>query len=250
MQWRSGGARRQAGARPVAPTERGEEMWPIRQCRATARRGGKARPWRPYPHHKVCGAWWQDDRKALRQAGKTTTFFRNPPTFTTSATGSHPTTQPQTMVDPVQEATIERILQEISVVGRRLEGMENAITSLTAERKSMRLNIAGFQSWVTGLEQRVMTKKGPITTFQDRDQEPFYLRSKLIDLKDRIRMDSVCFFVFPENVEGTDTQSFLKEVLPKQSDLTFDPPLEFQRTHIVGPKQRDEAQSLLVFYQI
>ncbi|KAJ1150275.1 hypothetical protein NDU88_003070 [Pleurodeles waltl] len=71
--------------------------------------------------------------------------------------------------------------------------MDNAIISLTAETKSMGLDIVGFQSRASGLEQRVATVKG-ITTFQGRDQELLYLRSKLIDLEDRSRRDNVRFF--------------------------------------------------------
>ncbi|KAJ1192056.1 hypothetical protein NDU88_001368 [Pleurodeles waltl] len=40
---------------------------------------------------------------------------------------------------------MDRILQEISAVGRKLEGMDSAMALLTAETKSMRLNIVGFQ---------------------------------------------------------------------------------------------------------
>ncbi|KAJ1105537.1 hypothetical protein NDU88_002942 [Pleurodeles waltl] len=58
----------------------------------------------------------------------------------------HPITLPSNMPDQTQGATMDRILEEISAVGRRLEGMDNAMTSLTAETKSMRLDIAGFQS--------------------------------------------------------------------------------------------------------
>ncbi|KAJ1217258.1 hypothetical protein NDU88_004853 [Pleurodeles waltl] len=62
-----------------------------------------------------------------------------------------------TMKDSAQESTMDHILREISVVGRRLEGMDNAMASLTAETKSISLDIARFQSRVTGLEQRVTT---------------------------------------------------------------------------------------------
>ncbi|KAJ1087496.1 hypothetical protein NDU88_000665 [Pleurodeles waltl] len=73
---------------------------------------------------------------------------RTPP----SASEVHPTTKLNNMADQTQEATMEHILQEISAVGRRLEGMDNAMASLTVETKSMCLDIAGFQSRVTGLE--------------------------------------------------------------------------------------------------
>ncbi|KAJ1155177.1 hypothetical protein NDU88_007912 [Pleurodeles waltl] len=65
----------------------------------------------------------------------------------------HALTPPSIMADPVQGATMECILQEISAMGRRLEGMDNAMASLTAETKSMHMDIAGFQSRVLGLEQ-------------------------------------------------------------------------------------------------
>ncbi|KAJ1144667.1 hypothetical protein NDU88_010964 [Pleurodeles waltl] len=79
------------------------------------------------------------------------------------------------MTEPAQGATMERILQEISAVGRRLEGMDNATSSLMAETKSMYLDIAGFQSRVLGLEQRVSTVETHITSFADRDQDLLYL---------------------------------------------------------------------------
>ncbi|KAJ1092979.1 hypothetical protein NDU88_006089 [Pleurodeles waltl] len=150
-------------------------------------------------------------------------------------------TPPGTMTEPVQGATTDRILQEISAVGRRLEGMDNAMASLTAETKSMRLDIAGFQSRELGLEQRVSTVETHITSFTDRDQELLHLRSKLIDLEDRSRRDNVRFLGFPETIEGADIHSYLRETLPKLTGLTFDPPLEFQRVHRLGPKRQEDA---------
>ncbi|KAJ1150479.1 hypothetical protein NDU88_003270 [Pleurodeles waltl] len=124
--------------------------------------------------------------------------------------------------------------------------MDSAITSLTAETKSMRLDIAGFQSRLIGLEQRVTTMEDHINTAQDRDQELFYLRSKLIDLEDRSRRDNICIFGLPEHIGGTDIQSFLRDALPKLTDLTFNLPLEFQRTHHLGPKRQDGAPKPLL----
>ncbi|KAJ1086914.1 hypothetical protein NDU88_000109 [Pleurodeles waltl] len=143
------------------------------------------------------------------------------------------------MTDPVQEATMERILQEITAVGRRLEEMDSAVTSLTAETISRHLDIAGSQSRVTGLEQRVTTMEDHINTAQDRDQELLYLRCKLIDLEDRSRRDNFNFLGFLEYIEGTDTQYFLRAVLPKVTELTFNTPLEFQRAHQLSPKLLD-----------
>ncbi|KAJ1145473.1 hypothetical protein NDU88_011759 [Pleurodeles waltl] len=145
------------------------------------------------------------------------------------------------MTDSAQKSTRDRILQEISAVGHRLEGMDNAMASLTAETTSIRLDIAGFQSRVTGLEQRVTTVEAHVASSQDRDQELLYLSSKMIDLEDRSRRDNARFLGFPESIEGMDIHSFLRETLPKLTGITFDPPLEFQRAHRLGPKRSDVA---------
>ncbi|KAJ1155259.1 hypothetical protein NDU88_007994 [Pleurodeles waltl] len=153
----------------------------------------------------------------------------------------HLTNQPSDMVDALQGATMDRILQEISAEGRSLEGMNSRMISLTEETKSMRLEIAGFQSRVTTLEQRVTTVEAQATLTADRDQELLYLCSKVIDLEDRSRRDNVRFLGFMEEIEGTDVQSFLKNILPQLTGLTFDPPLEFQRAHRLGPKRQEGA---------
>ncbi|KAJ1110637.1 hypothetical protein NDU88_007985 [Pleurodeles waltl] len=119
---------------------------------------------------------------------------------------------------------MDRILQEISSVCRKLKGMDSAMASLTAETKSMRLDIAGFQTQVTGLELRVTTVETRIAPWVDRDQELLYLRSKLIDLEDRSRKDNIRFLGFPENVKGADIHSYLRETLPKLTGIIFDPP--------------------------
>ncbi|KAJ1199568.1 hypothetical protein NDU88_003402 [Pleurodeles waltl] len=132
---------------------------------------------------------------------------------------------------------MDRILQDILPVGHKLEGM-------MARTKSMRLDIAGFKTQVTGLEQRVTMVETRIASWLDRDQELLYLGSKLIDLEDRSRTDNVRFLGFPENIEGADIHSYLRETLAKLTGIIFDPPLEFQRVHRLGPKWRDDANCL------
>ncbi|KAJ1156366.1 hypothetical protein NDU88_009088 [Pleurodeles waltl] len=105
----------------------------------------------------------------------------------------------------------------------------------------MRLEIAGLQLQVTGLDQQVTLVETHIASWTDRDQELLYLRSKLIDLEDRSHRNNVHFHGFPENIEGTDIHSYLQETLPKLTGITFDLPLEFQRVHRLGPKWRDVA---------
>ncbi|KAJ1090426.1 hypothetical protein NDU88_003558 [Pleurodeles waltl] len=141
------------------------------------------------------------------------------------------------MAEPTQGTTMDHILQEISLVGRKLECM----ASLTAVTKSMCLDIAGFQSQVAGLDQRVTTVETRIASWVDRDQELLYLRSKLIDLEDRSHRDDVRFLGCPENIEGMDIHSYIRETLPKLTGIIFAPPWEFQRVHRLGPKRREDA---------
>ncbi|KAJ1163849.1 hypothetical protein NDU88_004301 [Pleurodeles waltl] len=119
--------------------------------------------------------------------------------------------------------------------------MDTAITSLMTETKSMRLEIAGFQSRVTGVEHRMATMEDHVHTDLDKDQELLFFCSKLIDLEDMSRRDNICLFGFPEHAEGIDTCSFLCSVLPKFTGIVFEPPLEFQRAHRLGPKRKDET---------
>ncbi|KAJ1207300.1 hypothetical protein NDU88_002691 [Pleurodeles waltl] len=134
---------------------------------------------------------------------------------------------------------MDRILQEISVVGRKLEGMDNAMVALTAETKSMRLEIAGFQSQISGLDQGVTTVEAQAASWASKDQELLHLQSRLTDLEDRSRRNNIRLLGIPEGTEGADIPSYLRDMLPKLTDITFDPPLEFQRAHKLGPKRQD-----------
>ncbi|KAJ1207881.1 hypothetical protein NDU88_003271 [Pleurodeles waltl] len=175
---------------------------------------------------------------------------------TTSPTAGPNTTltpnRPSMMMDKDQPATMGRILQEITAVSHRIEGMDASISSLTLETKSMRSDIASFQSRMTGLEPRVGTLETHVTTIQDRDQDLSYLRSKLTDLEDRSRRDNIRLFEILENEEGPDVQAFLSSVLPKLTSLTFEPPVEFHehtewaRNALMGPQY--PARSLLACY--
>ncbi|KAJ1099072.1 hypothetical protein NDU88_004176 [Pleurodeles waltl] len=80
-----------------------------------------------------------------------------------------------------------------------------------------------------------------MATSQDRDQDLLYLKSKLTDLEDRSRRDNIRLLGIPEKEEGTNIQAFLSSSLTKLTSLNFDPPLEFQHTHRVGPKRSDTS---------
>ncbi|KAJ1170863.1 hypothetical protein NDU88_002734 [Pleurodeles waltl] len=118
------------------------------------------------------------------------------------------------MADDTQDATMDHILQEISAVSRKLEGMDSAMVALTAETRSMRLDIAGLQSQISGLDQRVATVETQVAAWTDRDQELLHLRSRLIDLEDRSRRHNVRLLGFPEDIEGRDLLSYLRERYP------------------------------------
>ncbi|KAJ1148580.1 hypothetical protein NDU88_001408 [Pleurodeles waltl] len=102
---------------------------------------------------------------------------------------------------------MDRILQEISAVGPKLEGMDNAMTALTAETRSMRLEIAGFQSQISGLDHRVAAVESQVALQTDRDQELLHLRSKLTDLEDRSGGNNIRFLGFPANRRGLKRQN-------------------------------------------
>ncbi|KAJ1139410.1 hypothetical protein NDU88_005783 [Pleurodeles waltl] len=155
-------------------------------------------------------------------------------------TATQPSTTHQEMANPAQEPTMDHILQEISAVGRRLEGMNNVMVSMVAETKSIRMELSSFQTCVLGLEQRVSKVEAHASYFQDRDQELLFLCSKLMDLEDRSRRDNVRFIGFPENIEGEDLHRFLRDTLPRLTDNAFDPPLEFQRAHLLGPQRTNK----------
>ncbi|KAJ1204336.1 hypothetical protein NDU88_008114 [Pleurodeles waltl] len=58
--------------------------------------------------------------------------------------GEYPLIPTSSMEDTTRGTTMDCILQEISAVGRKLEGMDSAMASLMAGMKSMPLDIAGF----------------------------------------------------------------------------------------------------------
>ncbi|KAJ1203133.1 hypothetical protein NDU88_006927 [Pleurodeles waltl] len=116
--------------------------------------------------------------------------------------------QPELLYNPTdtpkQDTTMERKLQEILVVGKRLEGIDSNISSLAEKTKSIITDIAGFRTQVSGLKQQVSDIEDHLNTAPDRDHELLCPRTKLIDLEDRCRRDSVQFFGILERAEGVD----------------------------------------------
>ncbi|KAJ1127730.1 hypothetical protein NDU88_006123 [Pleurodeles waltl] len=145
---------------------------------------------------------------------------------------SSPLTVP---ADPQALDVTDRILQEITSVGRRLEAMDLKITDLSAASASIRMDIACFSEKVVDLDQRLINVEDHIRMLPEHDGALRTLREKLTDVEDQSRRDNVCFFGIPERKEGTDIKAFLQSLLPELTGLTFSPPLEFQRVHMVGP---------------
>ncbi|KAJ1213290.1 hypothetical protein NDU88_000928 [Pleurodeles waltl] len=145
---------------------------------------------------------------------------------------SSPLTLP---ADPRAVDTTDRILQEITVVGRRLKGMDLKISDLSTASASFRTDIACFREKVMDLDQRLTTVEKHVTMVPEHDAELQTPRAKITDLEDRSRRDNVCFFGILEHKEGTDIKVFLESLLPELTGLVFSPPLEFQRAHRISP---------------
>ncbi|KAJ1129461.1 hypothetical protein NDU88_007830 [Pleurodeles waltl] len=107
------------------------------------------------------------------------------------------------MQTPKSDISMERILQEITVVGRRLEGMDTKISDLAAECRSIRNDIASFQDRVMNIDHRLSVVEDKLNPSPNRDHELLYLRNKITDLEDWGRRDNVCFFGIPERSQIT-----------------------------------------------
>ncbi|KAJ1124539.1 hypothetical protein NDU88_002990 [Pleurodeles waltl] len=58
--------------------------------------------------------------------------------------------------------------------------MDSTICTLATESKSISLDIAGFQAWVTVLDERMITMEDHLNTTPDHDQEALYLRRHIV----------------------------------------------------------------------
>ncbi|KAJ1162043.1 hypothetical protein NDU88_002522 [Pleurodeles waltl] len=77
----------------------------------------------------------------------------------------------------------DRILQEIAMVGRRLEAMDLKITLLSAASASIRTDIACFSEKAADLDQRLTSVEDHIGILSEHDAELFSLRGKLTELE-------------------------------------------------------------------
>ncbi|KAJ1141610.1 hypothetical protein NDU88_007938 [Pleurodeles waltl] len=92
--------------------------------------------------------------------------------FSETITQSKPmTTQMPTPTDPPAPEATERILQEIALVGRRLEAMDQKITDVTIASSSICADIAGFKDTADALDQRLTTVEDQMATLPDQEIE-------------------------------------------------------------------------------
>ncbi|KAJ1177497.1 hypothetical protein NDU88_002752 [Pleurodeles waltl] len=151
------------------------------------------------------------------------------------ATQPNPTSPTTVPADPRAVDATDRILQEITMVLRRLEAMDLNITDLSAASASIRTDIACFSEKVADMEPRLTIVEEYVGMVTEYDAELRALRAKLTDLEDRSRRDNIHFFGIPERKEGNNIKAFLKRLLPELTGLTFSSPLEFQRVHRISP---------------
>ncbi|KAJ1203145.1 hypothetical protein NDU88_006939 [Pleurodeles waltl] len=78
-------------------------------------------------------------------------------------------------VNTRSDTAMERILQEIAVVGHRLEGMDSKITDSSADSKLIQADKAGFQNKVTDLGHRLTAVEGRIAALPDSESELQFL---------------------------------------------------------------------------
>ncbi|KAJ1209246.1 hypothetical protein NDU88_004624 [Pleurodeles waltl] len=140
--------------------------------------------------------------KSTRQLLFSEAVLQTRPMSSAPLTVDHsPTVTPE---NPYPDTAMERILQELSAVGCRLEAMNSKITDF----KSIRADIAGFQDKVTDLDHRLHTVENKVAALPDHEQELQYLHNKLTDLADQSRRDNVRFFGLREKTEGADISFF------------------------------------------
>ncbi|KAJ1110252.1 hypothetical protein NDU88_007607 [Pleurodeles waltl] len=92
---------------------------------------------------------------------------------------------------------IDRILQEITAVRRRLEVMDLKITDLPAASASIRTDIACFGEMVADLDQRLTNVEDHIEMLPEHNAELQTLQETLTDLEDQSHRDKVSFFGMP-----------------------------------------------------
>ncbi|KAJ1109590.1 hypothetical protein NDU88_006950 [Pleurodeles waltl] len=133
------------------------------------------------------------------------------------------TNPPETVQSLTSDIFMERILQEITAVGRRLEGKDTKISDLTAESRSIRNDIASFQGRMTNIDHSLSIDEEKLNFSPYTDHELQYLRDKITDLEDWGHRNNVGFFGIPERVKGMDVKAILINNITTITGLTYSP---------------------------
>ncbi|KAJ1097218.1 hypothetical protein NDU88_002343 [Pleurodeles waltl] len=136
---------------------------------------------------------------------------------------------------PVPDTTMDCILQEITALGHRLQGMNSNIAALTAEAKSIYTNIAGFQNRMTDLEHLISAAEERLKG----DENSSSSAAKSSTWRTEVTGTMYAFLAFRNVQRELDVKGFLENILPALTGLTFKRPLELQRPHHVGLLQQD-----------
>ncbi|KAJ1126483.1 hypothetical protein NDU88_004890 [Pleurodeles waltl] len=78
-------------------------------------------------------------------------------------------------VDYHPGTAIENILHEISAIGCRLQAIDSRITDLSADSKSIRVDIAGLQTKATDLDHCLHTVESRIAPLPDHEPKLQFL---------------------------------------------------------------------------
>ncbi|KAJ1115684.1 hypothetical protein NDU88_003906 [Pleurodeles waltl] len=131
----------------------------------------------------------------IRQTFLSTEDIAQPKSMAAPAAPPYPVTS---TADPHKVDATDRILQEITAVGRRLDAMDLKISDLSAASTSILADIACFQEMVTDLDQRLTTIEDHIATLPELDAELRSVRAKITDLE----VEGQCPFFWHTGTQG------------------------------------------------
>ncbi|KAJ1092122.1 hypothetical protein NDU88_005234 [Pleurodeles waltl] len=161
---------------------------PLTGQRNTADLKTTARCWQNHEGNASCSsgrAAVSNSAEALERTNRCTKHdwaIAQPKVMAAQQALSSPSTVPD---DPPAMYVTDRILQEITAVGRRFEAMDLKIMDLFAASVSIRTDIACFSDKVADLDQHFTKVEDHVRTLPKHGAELQSLREKLTDLEDR-----------------------------------------------------------------
>ncbi|KAJ1116609.1 hypothetical protein NDU88_004815 [Pleurodeles waltl] len=159
--------------------------------------------------------------------------------FSEDISQQHTMTSPETSTGQRQDTLMEPILQEITKVGRWLEGMDTKIPDLAAESRSIRIAIAGFEGRVTGIEHLLVTVEGRLRATRTETRNGCTSRTSLQIWRTEA-VETMYAYSHSQNVQRAQTPGPFSGTLFLPSLASSSPPLlEFQWPHRMGTSRKD-----------